>query len=226
MKRPLMALDLFCCSGGASMGLKRAGFDIVIGVDTFVPKDYPFQSIEADALSLSLSFIRRFDFIWASPPCLEYTCINKCLNTKKKGTYPKLIEPTRNLLDSVGIPYCIENVPGAPLNKSIMLCGEMFRKNFIRHRYFEVSGAFILQPPHRPHRGLMRDGYYVSIMNGCMKRRGIPYHSTDMLREAFEVPWITNRRRVTQVVPPCYSEFIGREIIRQNYMDFNDFRTA
>jgi site-specific DNA-cytosine methylase len=55
------ALDLFCCAGGASMGLARAGF-IVTGVDVEEQSEYPLDG---------------FDFIWASPPCQAFTAY-KC----------------------------------------------------------------------------------------------------------------------------------------------------
>ena len=53
-------LDLFCKAGGASMGYHRAGFEVT-GVDIEPQKNYPFEFVQSDALSLDLDFLKQFD---------------------------------------------------------------------------------------------------------------------------------------------------------------------
>ena len=48
------ALDLFCGAGGASIGLKQAGFDVIVGIDINknCGKRYPYDFILADSAQL------------------------------------------------------------------------------------------------------------------------------------------------------------------------------
>lgn len=155
MSRP-RAFDLFCCAGGVSVGLARAGFDVV-GVDNN-PKvekywrrgmePYGGHFVCADAMSYSLE---GFDFIWASPPCQAHSSLRHLQPDK---VYPDLIAATRKRLLEAGIPYAIENVPGAPLGGWLtLLCGTMFglqtpdgRAEIRRHRLFETSFSIPLRP--------------------------------------------------------------------------------
>ncbi|HEX4311885.1 MAG TPA: DNA cytosine methyltransferase [Acidobacteriaceae bacterium] len=146
--RRLRALDLFCCGGGASMGLYRAGFDVT-GIDHKPQPKYPFRFIQGDATNPPVD-LAGFDFVWASPPCQAFTSLRNLQTTQHgRKEYPNLIPATRALLVAAGTPYCIENVPGAPLGDSghlLMLCGSMFdlhvpdgSAELRRHRYFETS---------------------------------------------------------------------------------------
>jgi DNA (cytosine-5)-methyltransferase 1 len=151
-RRPLArALDLFCCAGGATRGLQQAGFRVT-GVDIQPQPRYCGDEFhQGDALDFS---IEGFDFIWASPPCQAFTAL-RFMPTAKE--HPSLIPQTRAKLKAAGIPYCIENVEGAPLGDEsgylIMLCGTMFglqtadgRAELRRHRLFELSFSIPLRP--------------------------------------------------------------------------------
>ena len=129
-------LDLFCGAGGAAMGYHRAGFEVV-GVDNRPQPNYPFEFWQRDAL-LVLRTCDPFDFdaIHASPPCQAFTAYQRTCNV---GDYPDLIAPVRELLKATGLPYVIENVHGAPLLESVVLCGSQFDLDVQRHRLFETN---------------------------------------------------------------------------------------
>jgi len=127
------ALDLFCCAGGATKGLQRAGFHVT-GVDIKPQPRYCGDEFhQADALTFPLD---GYDFIWASPPCQAYSDMKQMPNAVE---HPELIEPVRERLNASGKPWVIENVEGAPLSvhapmlftniSGIVLCGTMFGLN-------------------------------------------------------------------------------------------------
>lgn len=115
------------------MGLHRAGFDVT-GVDHALQPRYPFAFIQSDALMVPLD---GFDLIWASPPCQRYSMYSRNVGTAEN--HPDLIEPIRERLKASGTPSIIENVEGAPLMASVILCGSMFGLGVRRHRLFECS---------------------------------------------------------------------------------------
>ncbi len=151
--RKLRAVDLFCCAGGASMGLYRAGFDVT-GIDIRPRPKYPFRFIQGDCLAPPVD-LRSFDFIWASPPCQAFTSLRHLQRAQgNPREYPNLIPQTREMLRRSGIPYSMENVEGAPLEGNIiLLCGTMFglqtpdgSAELRRHRLFETSFSIPLRP--------------------------------------------------------------------------------
>src|SRR5271157_4967892 len=130
-------LDLFCCAGGAGVGYRRAGFEVV-GVDIEPQPNYPFPFIQANALALDHEFIASFDAVHASPPCQSYSDLAK--RNRNADAWPRLVEPVRDMLIRSGLPYIIENVEGAPLRNPVVLCGTMFKGlRVIRHRLFEAN---------------------------------------------------------------------------------------
>lgn len=129
-------LDLFCGAGGASMGYHRAFSDAeILGVDITPQPNYPFSFVRANAVTYSPT---GFDLIHASPPCQHFTMYRNNVRDIK-DRYEDLVAPTRFMLETSGIPYVIENVPGAPLHNPVTLCGSMFGLDVRRHRLFETN---------------------------------------------------------------------------------------
>jgi DNA (cytosine-5)-methyltransferase 1 len=137
VSRPRL-LDLFCGGGGAAVGYRQAGFDVV-GVDINPQPNYPFPFFRSDAIAYlngmwdDMQRGRRLQFtaIHASPPCQAHT--RKAANWGRKRNHwidhPALIGPTRELLVGLNLPYVIENVPGAPIDAQLELCGTHFVYN-------------------------------------------------------------------------------------------------
>jgi DNA (cytosine-5)-methyltransferase 1 len=193
------------------MGYHRAGFDVV-GVDIKPQPRYPSEFIQADALEYVAAHGREFDVIHASPPCQVYSVTAVLSN----GNHPDLIEPVRELLAASGRPYVIENVPGAPLVNPLILCGSMFGLPLIRHRLFECNPVIWWPPaPHAcGHLYTASSGGYSSFANGAtaISMAGNNFAAEDG-RRASGIDWMT-RAELAQAIPPAYTEFIGRYLLR------------
>lgn len=218
-----VALDLYCGAGIVCAGLQRAGFD-VYGVDISPQPHYPGTGfLQADVLSLPKSFIDRFDFIWASPPCQAYSAATSA--NRAGGTeYPDLVAPTRELIQHHPT-HCIENVPGAPITVDLKLeCGKHFGLwQMKRQRNFELS--FLCREPR-----IQKGTYDITVgpigdipPSGLRKRRrerGLPTRETLLEMEIAFGAWHLRDATVkaarygyAQGVPSWYSEHIGRAAI-------------
>ena len=197
------ALDLFCCEGGATKGLQMAGFHVT-GVDIKPQPRYCGDEFhQADALTFPLE---GFDFIWASPPCQSYSAAMKHLAKPQ----PMLINPIRERLEAVGVPWCMENVMGAPLRSWLILCGTQFGMRVHRHRLFESPYVFGLLPPCdktarilNPHRSESRERIYREFGRQDPEK---------LWGKEMGVEWMS-RHGTRESIPPAYSEYIGREIL-------------
>jgi DNA (cytosine-5)-methyltransferase 1 len=216
-------LDLYCCQGGAARGYQLAGFE-VFGVDIASQPRYVGDRFRCgDAIETLRAVVRdggiwetglgmhRFDAVHASPPCQIY----------KKGTLRTtrpvhdLIGPTRDLLNSVGLPWVIENVMDAPLDpdRSIVLCANTFGLRTYRHRRFEYGKHLeLVAPEHLPHvkrapnrrrRERWLAGDHASITGDV---------GTYVGPEAMNIDWMTGNG-LSEAIPPAYTEWVGRQLM-------------
>jgi DNA (cytosine-5)-methyltransferase 1 len=207
-------LDLFCGGGGASMGYYRAGFEVV-GVDIKPQPRYPFEFHQGDALTYPLE---GFDAYHASPPCQPFAKIRKLTQSQGKAKdYPELIEPIRKRLLAIGKPYVIENVPGAPLIEPLTLCGSFFGLPIRRHRLFEMNfeawgvpcahyAEIADKPPLHRLTGKSR-------VVGCYGNGRGKGDNKVLWSKAMGITWMT-RKEMSQAIPPAYTEYIGKYLMR------------
>ena len=195
-------LDLCCGEGGASKGIKLAlpNADIT-GVDHSYKEKYPYKFIRAKVEDFDLS---GYDFIWASPPCQEFSLAT--VSHRQNGAkYSTLLLELKTKLEELGTPFCIENVPNAPLWPRTELCGEMFGLGVIRHRIFYTNFT-VKQPVHVNHKGTVRGGQYVTVTG----HGGDGKASMKLWSKSMDIDWMT-RRGIVQAVPPAYSKYILEE---------------
>jgi DNA (cytosine-5)-methyltransferase 1 len=223
-------IDLFCAAGGASEGYRRAGFRVV-GVDLAPQPHYPFEFIRADALAF-LADRDRWEAMgaaaWAaSPPCFANSVLNNLHKMQALG-YVDMIPETRAALIATGLPYVIENVPGADMIDPLILCGSMFglgahcrdgvHRQLRRHRLFE-SNVPLLAPHACAH-----TGQAIGVHGGgpkaaprqprAIEGRGGYTGTMPEKREAMGIGWM-NRAEINLAIPPVYTEWIGRQLIGQ-----------
>lgn len=235
-------LDLYSCAGGAAAGYHRAGFD-VYGVDKDPQPRYPFAHNVGDAVQVLARltfgesvtfthpdgttaelFLEDFDVIHASPPCQTYSATKAWHD----NAHPDLVEPTREALIATGLPYVIENVPGAPLIDPVRLCGSEFDMvgpdsdgrmlKMIRHRLFESNMPLRNNGGCRHRRDYITasvygngGGWSIEYRDSPTRRSGyIP--KTPVIQNILGIDWMT-KHEMSQVVPPVMAEHIGRQIM-------------
>ncbi len=212
-------LDLFCCQGGAARGYYQAGF-VVVGMDIDPQPRYPYPFHQGDVMGITPAgwqqIATQYDAIHASPPCQHYSDLAK--RNGNADEWPDLIDPVREVLESTGLPYVIENVEGAPLRDPVTLCGTMFSGlRVIRHRLFE-SNVRLVAPVHgkhplvfthdkrKAHYGkLDQDTAFVQVTGGgnatiANKRAALG-----------GLDWMDNHG-VNEAIPPAYAEYVGYQL--------------
>jgi len=212
--RQRVALDLFCCAGGATRGLQQIGFRVV-GVDIVPRPNYCGDDfVLGDALQVGPELIRKVrpSLVTASPRARGTRRWRPCTGTRT----PMLIPGTRQMLLESRVPFVLENVAGAPLRKDVMLCGEQFGLGVLQHRYFEIQGGSVVQLRHQRHRGRVRgwrhgvhhDGPYIAAY-GKGGGKGTP----EEIRTAKGIDWTYDLVELCEAIPPAYTRYLGAQMM-------------
>jgi DNA (cytosine-5)-methyltransferase 1 len=230
----MMVLDLFCGGGGASWGYHQAGFEVV-GVDKRPQPHYPFEFVQDDAMDVLRVFSRRHvsaylgrkvDLIHLSPPCKAHTRAKHLREAQgRQSSEPNLLTPSLRLLEDVRMPWVVENVPGAPMPKELVLCGSMFGLKVRRHRWFCAHMDLFLYPPGVcDHEGQGKPVGVYHAMNDTVQGKdnkrggyvigGSTAKTLEEGQEAMGIPWLP-WASLTQAIPPAYTKYIGGILARQ-----------
>jgi site-specific DNA-cytosine methylase len=220
--RRMRILDACCCAGGAAKGYHDAGFEVV-GVDIAPQPNYPYEFHRGDAIEFIHDHGHEFDAVHVSPPC-QNACALTAGNRRRAGwtdNHIDLIPPARTALASLrartGIPTVMENVQGSKLRRDLTLCGLTFGLRVFRHRYFEIDGLTVDQPPHPTHRGhrvagwrhgVRHDGDMVAVYGDGGGKGSV----TDW-QDAMGIHHTDVRREIAEAIPPAYTRYIGTALL-------------
>ena len=127
-------LDLFCGRWGWSRAFAKRGWGIV-GVDLVRPSEVPdgYRFEQRDVLDLDVNWAKSWmpDFIVASSPCEQFS-VHGMRMFHPNPPYPelgiKLFNHTRQLCESAGVPYVMENVRAAQqfVGRAVHHCGPFY----------------------------------------------------------------------------------------------------
>jgi DNA (cytosine-5)-methyltransferase 1 len=198
------------------------------GVDKWFMKNYigdDFIWGNAMEVILDRSFMSRFHFVHASPPCQKFSP-TRTLNPGASHSRVDLLTPMLAIVkehypDKLWIT---ENVPEAPMysriHQILRLCASSFpghhgfdsRRLLHRHRQFRLHN-FTVPKLKCEHNGYKPLGVYGSI-NSQVPGGG---EIAETLREAqrlMQIPWMP-WRELKEAIPPAYTEYITTHGLRE-----------
>ena len=179
----------------------------IVGVDKSPQPNYPFTFIQHDLTEGLPVDLDNFDLVHASPPCQAFSTLR---HTNGGAVYENLIPLTYELLAGYQGKTVIENVPGAPMEPNLLLCGSMFGvtvdgKQLRRHRYFETS-HLVMGNACRHNKPVL--GVYGDLSkNERPSTRGVKA-GIAQAEELMGIYWMTPKELV-QSIPPAYTQYIG-----------------
>jgi DNA (cytosine-5)-methyltransferase 1 len=181
--------------------------------------------VQDDALRYLAEFGHTYDAIHASFPCQHWAANG---GNSAKAKWPDLITPGRELLEATGRPWCMENVPKAPLRRDLVLCGTQFGLTAVdtdgttlhlrRHRVFESNVALLAPGPCVHPRGVQWAGVYGGARKDKVEARTVRHGGyvppDPEVQSALlgGVDWMTGKGR-RECIPPVYAEWIGWQLM-------------
>lgn len=130
MKQKPKLIDFFCGAGGFSEGFRQQGFDVVMGIDNWMPAiethnlNHNLKDVKKDVLDFSESIeeinnLPDTEVIVGSPPCVLFSLSNKggkadkTLGIKLIESFLRVIAVKKHQKSSKLVSWFMENVPNS-----------------------------------------------------------------------------------------------------------------
>ena len=175
-------LDLFCGRWGWSRAFAARGWECV-GVDLVEPPETPSgcEFVQDDILEWTAKIIKvcRFDFIVASSPCEQFS-VHGMKHFHPNPPYPelgiKLFNYTRELCETSGILYVMENVRSAEA-----FVGESIQNCWPFHLWGNATPPLV-------NRGILKGALHMSTDKVKRLRKNLPYSRKEQAAHLAIIP--------------------------------------
>jgi DNA (cytosine-5)-methyltransferase 1 len=129
MKRKPQVIDFFCGAGGFSEGFRQQGFNIVMGIDNWLPAiethnlNHSLNDVVKDVLDFEsieeINALPNTEVIVGSPPCVLFSLSNKggkadkTLGIRLIESFLRVIAVKKHQPSSTLVAWFMENVPNS-----------------------------------------------------------------------------------------------------------------
>lgn len=228
--KPLM-LDAFSCAGIGADGYADQFEVICLDNDAKALAHNPHTSICGDAMVLlkDKGFLSQFQLVHASPPCQGFSATRELAKAQGKKSSKRtidLLDPTREILSRVDIPWIIENVERSPVKHwpHVRLCGSSFGLKVQRHRLFAYSPGLKLTGTACNHKTFDIDpvskkprpwGVYY-VMGDNIPSGGRTVTTIEQAHEVLGIPYPRAPwKYLCEGLPPVFTEHLANQVREQ-----------
>jgi len=202
MAKKLTVIDLFCGVGGMSLGFKKAGFDVIWGVDVNKSACDAFQrNLKCDVTCSDIRLIKKFpksDVVIGCYPCEGFSLAGKRdINDPRNYLYKEFARCVSQVRPKA---FLVENVKGMLTLGS----GKIWKSMIIRYKKlgYDVFPTTV----NAKYFGVPQDRERILIA-GFRKDLRIDFKFPEYTHGSEDKPFVTLRQSIGKVVKPSKGDF-------------------